>query len=44
MTTNTIQLHRVLKAAPEKVYRAFMDADAMARWARIMEPDIPDQG
>jgi len=35
MTTNptsTIRLHRVLKAGPEKVYRAFLDADAMAKW------------
>ena len=29
---STIRLHRVLRAAPEKVYRAFMDADAMAKW------------
>ena len=32
MTTNTIKLHRVLHAAPEKVYRAFLDADAKAKW------------
>ena len=32
MSTNTIQLHRVLRAAPEKVYRAFLDPDAMAKW------------
>ncbi len=32
MTTNTVQFHRVLRAAPEKIYRAFLDADAMARW------------
>ena len=31
-TTNTIRLHRVLCAAPEKIYRAFLDADAMAKW------------
>jgi len=31
-TTNTIRLHRVLRAAPEKIYRAFLDADAMAKW------------
>jgi uncharacterized protein YndB with AHSA1/START domain len=31
-TTNTIQLHRVLRATPEKIYRAFIDADAMAKW------------
>lgn len=29
---NTIQLHRVLGAPPEKVYRAFTEADALARW------------
>ncbi len=32
MPTGTVRLHRVLKAAPDKVYRAFTDADAMARW------------
>jgi uncharacterized protein YndB with AHSA1/START domain len=32
MPTNTIRLHRVLRAAPEKVYRAFLDAEAMAKW------------
>jgi len=32
MTTNTIKLHRVLRASPEKVYRAFLDGDAMAKW------------
>jgi uncharacterized protein YndB with AHSA1/START domain len=32
MTTNTIRLHRVLRASPEKVYRAFLDADAKAKW------------
>src|SRR5579862_3447353 len=30
--TNTIRLHRVLRSSPEKVYRAFLDADAMAKW------------
>jgi uncharacterized protein YndB with AHSA1/START domain len=29
---NTIRLHRVLRAPPERVYRAFLDADAMAKW------------
>lgn len=29
---NTVTLHRVLCAKPERVYRAFLDADAMARW------------
>ena len=32
MSTSTIRLHRVLRAAPERVYRAFLDADAMAKW------------
>ena len=32
MPGNTIRLHRVLRASPEKVYRAFLDADAMAKW------------
>ena len=32
MTTGTVRLHRVLKAPPERVYRAFLDADAMATW------------
>lgn len=30
--TNTIRLHRVLRAKPERVYRAFLDADALAKW------------
>ena len=29
---NTIRLHRVLRATPERIYRAFTDADAMAKW------------
>ena len=29
---NTVKLHRVLAAKPEKVYRAFLDAEAMAKW------------
>ncbi|MFW2372448.1 MAG: SRPBCC family protein [Gammaproteobacteria bacterium] len=32
MSTNTVNLHRVLHATPERVYRAFLDADAMAKW------------
>ena len=32
MPTSTIRLHRVLRATPERVYRAFLDADAMAKW------------
>src|SRR5436305_8091474 len=31
-STNTVRLHRVLRATPERVYRAFLDADAMAKW------------
>ena len=30
--TNTIRLHRVLKSLPEKIYKAFLDADALAKW------------
>jgi len=35
MTTenkNTVRLHRVLRATPERIYRAFLDPDAMAKW------------
>jgi len=32
MSSNTVRLHRVLRAAPERIYRAFLDADAMAKW------------
>ena len=31
-SANTIRLHRVLRTAPEKVYRAFLTADAMVKW------------
>ena len=30
--TNTVRFHRVLRAKPERVYRAFLDPDAMAKW------------
>ena len=30
--TNTVRFHRVLKSTPERVYRAFLDADAMVKW------------
>jgi uncharacterized protein YndB with AHSA1/START domain len=30
--TNTIRLHRVLRAPPERVYRAFLDPEAMVKW------------
>jgi uncharacterized protein YndB with AHSA1/START domain len=32
MSTNTVRLHRVLRSTPERVYRAFLDADAMVKW------------
>ena len=32
MSTNTVRLHRVLRATPERIYQAFLDADAMAKW------------
>lgn len=30
---NSVRFHRVLKAAPDRVYRAFLDPDAMAKWS-----------
>ena len=32
MSTHTVKLHRVLRATPERIYRAFLDADAMVKW------------
>lgn len=32
MNTHTIKLHRVLRSSPEKIYKAFLDAEAMAKW------------
>ena len=32
MATNTVRLHRVLRAPPARVYRAFLNAEAMAKW------------
>lgn len=32
MATGTVRLHRVLRTKPEKIYHAFLDADAMAKW------------
>jgi uncharacterized protein YndB with AHSA1/START domain len=32
MSKNTIRLHRVLRATPERIYKAFLNADAMAKW------------
>jgi hypothetical protein len=37
-TTNTVRLHRVHRASPYRVYRAFLDPDAMAKW---LPPVIP---
>jgi len=33
MATNTVRLHRVLRATPDRVYRAFLDAEAMVKWS-----------
>lgn len=30
--TGTVQLHRILRASPERVYRAFVEAQALAKW------------
>ena len=32
MSGNTVTLHRVIKTTPERLYRAFLDADALAKW------------
>lgn len=32
MPGNTVRLHRVIKTSPERIYRAFLNADAMAKW------------
>lgn len=32
MPTGTVRLHRVLRTSPERIYRAFLDADALAKW------------
>ena len=32
MSDNTVKLHRVLKTTPERLYRAFLDAEAMCKW------------
>ncbi len=32
MATGTVRLHRVLRASPEKLYKAFIDPDAMCKW------------
>lgn len=32
MNAHTVRFHRVLRAPPERIYRAFLDADAMVKW------------
>ncbi|HVT72408.1 MAG TPA: SRPBCC family protein [Lacunisphaera sp.] len=32
MSTNTVRLHRVLRTTPEKLYRAFLEPEALAKW------------
>jgi len=32
MATGTVRLHRVLRASPERIYRAFLEPDAIAKW------------
>ena len=32
MSSNTVRLHRVIRSTPERLYRAFLDADALAKW------------
>jgi uncharacterized protein YndB with AHSA1/START domain len=32
MSTHTVRFHRILRAPPERIYRAFLDGDAMAKW------------
>jgi uncharacterized protein YndB with AHSA1/START domain len=51
MPTNKVQLHRVLTASPEKVFRAFTEPDAMAAWlppygfiAKVYSMDVKEGG
>ncbi len=51
MTGNTIRLHRVLRGTPDRVYRAFIDPDAMVKWlppfgftAKMHESDVREGG
>ena len=32
MPTGTVRFHRVLRSSPEKIYRAFLDPDALVKW------------
>jgi uncharacterized protein YndB with AHSA1/START domain len=53
MSTGSIRLHRVLRAVPERVYRAFLEADALAKWIppygftctvhHIGDPNLPGE-
>ncbi len=36
MATGTVKLHRVFKAPAERVYRAFLDPDALVKWSKIV--------
>jgi uncharacterized protein YndB with AHSA1/START domain len=49
MFTNSVQLHRVIRSTPERLYRAFLDADAWAKWlpphgftgkVQLLEPTV----
>ena len=42
MPTHTIRLRRVLRATPERVYRAFLDPDAMVKW--LLAPSTTQRG
>ena len=51
MSNNKVSLHRILKAAPEKVYRAFTEANAVAAWlppygfvCTVQEFDVKEEG
>ena len=51
MSTSTVRLHRVLRAPPERVFRAFTEPDAMIKWlppfgftARVQEMDAREGG
>ena len=41
MAGNTVRLHRVLRAKPQKVYRAFVEKDALARRTRCRRTVLP---
>ena len=50
MPTHTIRLHRALRAPPERVYRTFLDADALSKWLppngftdQFDDPNLPGQ-